>query len=57
LLTQFWDREVHVGGSEDSWTLHGLWSVALITTSLNIANKASPTGPTSATALTMRSAT
>ncbi|ROV88631.1 hypothetical protein VMCG_10317 [Cytospora schulzeri] len=25
LLTQFWDREVHVGGSEDSWTLHGLW--------------------------------
>lgn len=25
LLTQFWDRQVHVGGSEDSWTLHGLW--------------------------------
>lgn len=25
LLAQFWDREVHVGGSEEDWTLHGLW--------------------------------
>ncbi|KAH6652354.1 ribonuclease T2 family protein [Truncatella angustata] len=25
LLTQFWDQEVHVGGSEEDWTLHGLW--------------------------------
>ncbi|KAI0909011.1 ribonuclease Trv [Ustulina deusta] len=25
LLTQFWDEEIHVGGSEDDWTLHGLW--------------------------------
>lgn len=29
LLTQFWDRHAHVGGSEDSWTLHGLWYVHL----------------------------
>lgn len=27
LLTQFWDQEVHVGGSEEDWTLHGLWYV------------------------------
>ncbi|PSR87107.1 ribonuclease T2-like protein [Coniella lustricola] len=25
LLTQFWDREIHVGGAEEDWTLHGLW--------------------------------
>lgn len=25
LLTQFWDRDVHVGGAEEDWTLHGLW--------------------------------
>ncbi|KAK9425377.1 putative Ribonuclease T2 family protein [Seiridium unicorne] len=25
LLTQFWDEEVHVGGSEEDWTVHGLW--------------------------------
>lgn len=25
LLTQFWDRQVHVGGAEEDWTLHGLW--------------------------------
>lgn len=25
LLTQFWDREVHAGGAEEDWTLHGLW--------------------------------
>ncbi|KAI3316901.1 ribonuclease Trv [Xylariaceae sp. AK1471] len=25
LLTQFWDREIHVGGSEEDWTVHGLW--------------------------------
>ncbi|ETS77123.1 hypothetical protein PFICI_10997 [Pestalotiopsis fici W106-1] len=25
LLTQFWDEEIHVGGSEEDWTLHGLW--------------------------------
>ncbi|KAI1864969.1 uncharacterized protein JN550_008515 [Neoarthrinium moseri] len=25
LLTQFWDEVVHVGGSEEDWTLHGLW--------------------------------
>ncbi|KAI5865363.1 ribonuclease T2 [Durotheca rogersii] len=25
LLTQFWDDKIHVGGSEDDWTLHGLW--------------------------------
>lgn len=27
LLTQFWDSKVHVGGSEEDWTLHGLWYV------------------------------
>lgn len=25
LLTQFWDEKVHVGGSEEDWTVHGLW--------------------------------
>lgn len=25
LLAQFWDREVHAGGAEEDWTLHGLW--------------------------------
>lgn len=25
LLTQFWDEEVHVGGAEEDWTVHGLW--------------------------------
>jgi ribonuclease T2 len=25
LLTQFWDEQVHVGGSEEDWTVHGLW--------------------------------
>lgn len=25
LLTQFWDEKTHVGGSEEDWTLHGLW--------------------------------
>lgn len=25
LLTQFWDDEVHVGGAEEDFTLHGLW--------------------------------
>ncbi|KAH8652202.1 ribonuclease Trv [Xylariales sp. PMI_506] len=25
LLTQFWDEEVHVGGSELDWTVQGLW--------------------------------
>lgn len=25
LLTQFWDEEVHAGGTEEDWTLHGLW--------------------------------
>lgn len=25
LLTQFWDRDVHAGGTEEDWTLHGLW--------------------------------
>lgn len=25
LLTQFWDRDVHAGGAEEDWTLHGLW--------------------------------
>ncbi|KAH9909886.1 ribonuclease T2 family protein [Xylariomycetidae sp. FL2044] len=25
LLTQFWDEEIHVGGSETDWTVHGLW--------------------------------
>ncbi|KAI1339072.1 ribonuclease T2 [Xylariaceae sp. FL0016] len=25
LLTQFWDAEVHVGGGEHDWTVHGLW--------------------------------
>jgi len=25
LLTQFWDQEVHAGGAEEDWTLHGLW--------------------------------
>ncbi|KAI0396814.1 ribonuclease Trv [Xylariaceae sp. FL0594] len=25
LLTQFWDEETHVGGTDEDWTLHGLW--------------------------------
>ncbi|OAA56520.1 ribonuclease T2 family protein [Niveomyces insectorum RCEF 264] len=25
LLTQFWDSNVHAGGVEKDWTLHGLW--------------------------------
>ena len=25
LLTQFWDTDVHVGGAEEDWTVHGLW--------------------------------
>jgi ribonuclease T2 len=25
LLTQFWDQQVHARGSEEDWTLHGLW--------------------------------
>ncbi|KAI8291543.1 hypothetical protein K4K60_001632 [Colletotrichum sp. SAR11_57] len=25
LLTQFWDDTVHAGGSEEDWTVHGLW--------------------------------
>ncbi|KAK1756935.1 ribonuclease T2 [Echria macrotheca] len=25
LLTQFWDQQVHAGGAEEDWTLHGLW--------------------------------
>lgn len=25
LLTQFWDAEVHARGSEEDWTMHGLW--------------------------------
>ncbi len=25
LLTQFWDPEVHAGGAEEDWTIHGLW--------------------------------
>jgi ribonuclease T2 len=25
LLTQFWDREAHVDGAEQDWTIHGLW--------------------------------
>lgn len=25
LLTQFWDQEVHAGGTEEDWTIHGLW--------------------------------
>ncbi|KAK4191268.1 ribonuclease T2-like protein [Podospora australis] len=25
LLTQFWDEQVHAGGAEEDWTLHGLW--------------------------------
>ncbi len=27
LLAQFWDREVHAGGAEEDWTIHGLWYV------------------------------
>jgi ribonuclease T2 len=27
LLTQFWDTQIHAGGSEQDWTLHGLWYV------------------------------
>jgi hypothetical protein len=27
LLTQFWDAEVHAGGSDEDWTIHGLWYV------------------------------
>jgi len=27
LLTQFWDQQVHAGGAEEDWTLHGLWFV------------------------------
>jgi len=29
LLTQFWDQQVHAGGAEQDWTLHGLWYVGL----------------------------
>ena len=29
LLTQFWDAEVHAGGSETDWTIHGLWYLSL----------------------------
>ncbi|KAL8367029.1 hypothetical protein RB595_007606 [Gaeumannomyces hyphopodioides] len=25
LLTQFWDDQVHAGGADEDWTLHGLW--------------------------------
>jgi len=25
LLTQFWDEEIHAGGTDEDWTLHGLW--------------------------------
>ncbi|KAH8909153.1 ribonuclease T2 family protein [Coniochaeta sp. PMI_546] len=25
LLTQFWDAEIHAGGSDTDWTIHGLW--------------------------------
>ncbi|KAK2038589.1 ribonuclease T2 family protein [Colletotrichum somersetense] len=25
LLTQFWDDTVHAGGTEEDWTVHGLW--------------------------------
>lgn len=25
LMTQFWDREIHAGGAEEDWTVHGLW--------------------------------
>lgn len=28
LLTQFWDQQVHAGGTEEDWTLHGLWYAA-----------------------------
>lgn len=27
LLTQFWDAEVQAGGSDEDWTIHGLWYV------------------------------
>lgn len=27
LLAQFWDQEIHAGGTEEDWTLHGLWYV------------------------------
>lgn len=29
LLTQFWDQQVHAGGAEEDWTLHGLWYAPL----------------------------
>lgn len=30
LLTQFWDAEVHAGGSDMDWTIHGLWYALLL---------------------------
>jgi ribonuclease T2 len=30
LLTQFWDADVHAGGSDMDWTIHGLWYVLFI---------------------------
>lgn len=29
LLTQFWDQQIHAGGAEEDWTLHGLWYVSI----------------------------
>ncbi|KAH8841711.1 hypothetical protein MCOR27_009539 [Pyricularia oryzae] len=25
MLTQFWDQDIHEGGSDEDWTIHGLW--------------------------------
>jgi len=59
LLTQFWDAEVHAGGSETDWTIHGLWYVhphpfssCLPPSSHLPLNNSVKKGPTSATAPT-----
>lgn len=30
LLTQFWDAKVQASGSEQDWTIHGLWYLLLL---------------------------
>lgn len=60
LLTQFWDAEVHAGGSDMDWTIHGLWYFppsfplipSLYCTSLADTILLNQPGPTSATAHT-----
>jgi hypothetical protein len=51
LLTQFWDQQVHAGGAEQDWTLHGLWygiatspSLGVIPLIKDVANFGAPDG-------------